>query len=131
MKIREYYLERGELPMIKAPQVLLVAIALLGCATQEQKSAAVDAWGDCVRSAVEQVDDGKSDPMSVAAGISAMCAAFYDKVRQSQIKVRQFSETQKGHESMSANLKEGELRMIVSAILDHRAQTRDQQKASR
>src|SRR6516164_4055126 len=114
--------------MIKPPQVLLVAAALLGCATQEQKDAAVDDWGDCVRSAVERVDDGKTDPMSVADGISAMCAAFYDKVRQSQIKVRQSSGTQKGQD---ANLKEGELRMIVSAILDHRAQARDQQKASR
>ena len=104
--------------MIKPPQVLLVATALLGCATQEQKSAAVDDWGDCVRSAVERVDDGKTDPMSVADGISAMCAAFYDKVRASQIKVRQSSGAQKGQD---ANLKEGELRMIVSAILDHRA----------
>ena len=101
--------------MIKPPQVLLAATALLGCATQEQKSAPVDAWGDCVRSAVEQVDDGKSDPMNVAAGISTMCAAFYDKVRQS-------SGAQKDQESMSANVKEGELRMIVSAILDHRTQ---------
>ena len=114
--------------MIKPPQVLLVATALLGCVTQEQKSAAVDDWGDCVRSAVERVDDGKTDPMSVADGISAMCAAFYDKVRQSQIKVRKSSGTQKGQD---ANLKEGELRMIVSAILDHRAQARDQQKVSR
>ena len=108
--------------MIKPPQVLLVATALFGCATQEQKSATVDDWGDCVRSAVERVDDGKSDPMNAAAGISAMCAAFYNKVRQSQIKVRQFSGTQKGQESTDANLKEGDLRMIVSAILDHRAQ---------
>jgi hypothetical protein len=120
--------EKREFRMIKPPQVLLVAAALLGCATQEQKNAAVDDWGDCVRSAVERVDDGKTDPMSVADGISAMCAAFYDKVRQSQIKVRQSSGTQKGQD---ANLKEGELRMIVSAILDHRAQARDQQKASR
>jgi hypothetical protein len=44
-----------------------------------------------------------------------MCAAFYDKVRQSQIKVRQSSGAQKDQESMSANVKEGELRMIVSA----------------
>jgi hypothetical protein len=108
--------------MIKPPQVLLVATALLGCATQEQKSAAVDDWGDCVRSAVEQVDDGKTDPMSVADGISAMCAAFYDKVRQSQIKVRQSSGARKDQESTTATLKEGELRMIVSAILDHRTQ---------
>ena len=120
--------EKREFRMIKPPQVLLVAAALLGCATQEQKDAAVDDWGDCVRSAVERVDDGKTDPMSVADGISAMCAAFYDKVRQSQIKVRQSSGIQKGQD---ANLKEGELRMIVSAILDHRAQARDQQKASR
>ena len=120
--------EKREFRMIKPPQVLLVAAALLGCVTQEQKSAAVDDWGDCVRSAVERVDDGKTDPMSVADGISAMCAKFYDKVRQSQIKVRQSSGTQKGQD---ANLKEGELRMSVSAILDHRAQARDQQKASR
>jgi hypothetical protein len=104
----------------------LVATALLGCATQEQKSAAVDDWGDCVRSAVERVDDGKTDPKSMADGISAMCAAFYDKVRQSQITVRQSSGN-----GQDANLKEGELRMIVSAILDHRAQARDQQKANR
>jgi hypothetical protein len=57
--------------------------------------------------------------MNVAAGISAMCAAFNDKVRQSQIKVREASGTQKDQD---ANLKEGELRMIVSAILDHRTQ---------
>jgi hypothetical protein len=57
--------------------------------------------------------------MNVAAGISAMCAAFYDKVRQSQIKVRQSSGAQKDQD---ANLKEGELRMIVSAILNHRTQ---------
>jgi hypothetical protein len=108
--------------MIKPPQILLVATALLGCATQEQKSAGVDDWGDCVRSAVERVDDGKTDPKSVADGISAMCAAFYDKVRESQIKARQSSGTQKDQESMSTTLKEGELRMIVSAILDHRTQ---------
>ena len=60
--------------------------------------------------------------MNVAAGISTMCAEFYDKVHQSQIKVRQSSGAQKDQESMSANVKEGELRMIVSAILEHRTQ---------
>jgi hypothetical protein len=102
----------------------LAATTLLGCAAE---GAAVDAWRDCVMSAIERVDDGKFDPMSVAYGISPMCSTFYDKVRQSQMSGMI---TQKGQESMSATLKENELRMIVSAILAHRAQARGQQKTS-
>jgi hypothetical protein len=57
-----------------------------------------------------------------------MCAAVYDKFRQSQMSAMP---TRQGQENMSATLKEGELRMIVSAIVAHRARERDRQKTSR
>ena len=39
---------QGVFPLIKPPQVLLVATALFGCATQDQDSTAPAAWSDCV-----------------------------------------------------------------------------------
>jgi hypothetical protein len=110
--------------MIK-PQVLSVAMALLGCATEDQKVTPVDAWHDCVMSAVERVDDGNTDPMSVASVISPMCATAYDKFRKLQMTAMP---TRQGQESMSATLKEGELRMIVSTIVAHRARSKANQK---
>jgi hypothetical protein len=115
-------------PMIKPLQAVLVATALAGCATEDQNIAPVDAWRDCVMSTVKRVDDRQTNPMSEASAISPMCAAVYDKFRQSRMSAMP---TRQAQESMSATLKEGESRMIVSAIVAHRARQRNQQKASR
>jgi hypothetical protein len=39
-----------------------------------QKDAVRNAWGDCIMQAITRLDDGKSDPLSVAVGVAPQCA---------------------------------------------------------
>lgn len=54
--------------------------ALTGCAsldppaTQAQLDATTTAYARCLWDAAKQVDDGRSDPVSIAVGIMPMCA---------------------------------------------------------
>jgi hypothetical protein len=52
-------------------------LAVTGCsheALSATLTSAQKAWGDCVMAAVMRTDDGHSDPVSVAYGVSPQCA---------------------------------------------------------
>jgi hypothetical protein len=58
----------------KFTPLLLLLLACNGCASPAERQAALkvgmDAWSDCVMRAVSRLDDGKSDPMSIAYGVA-------------------------------------------------------------
>ena len=97
---------------------ITTALALAGCATAADKDDARKAWGDCVMSAVARLDDGKTDPVSVAYGVAPQCAVQYDRL--SQMMVRE-NITDAGQANMRQLMKDGEVKMITSAILTYRA----------
>jgi hypothetical protein len=50
------------------PLLIVLVVILGGCAPGSIPPAALDAWSDCVLRAVAQLDDGKTDPLSIAHG---------------------------------------------------------------
>jgi hypothetical protein len=68
--------------------------------------------------AVSQLDDGKTDPLSIAFGLSPRCAAQYNKL--TEIMVRQ-AWTENGQNYARQIWKDQELKLITSAILTYRS----------
>lgn len=102
-------------------RALLLATLLAGCAGPDRSGELLDTWHACIVSAVNQLDDGKTDPMSVAYGVQPRCAGYYQQVVQaqvaqmltenSQIAQRQFVQSQ-------------ELKLITNQVLSHRTNRR-------
>ena len=84
-------------------------------------AAALDAWSDCVLRAVAQLDDGKTDPLSIAHGVAPRCAALYADATQSAV---QGMITEKGQAHTRLLYKDNELRLITNAVLTSRAAKR-------
>src|SRR5579862_1875341 len=65
------------------------AALLSACATASTKDdpakKALELWGDCVMKAISQMDDGKTDPLSLAYGISPRCGVQYNDYTQIMI----------------------------------------------
>jgi len=102
--------------------VALLTLVVAGCgarnATDAELAAAQKPWLDCVVRAITRLDDGKSDPVSVAYGIEPTCADKYEN----------FTETfLRGYTNPEAiidirqRLTDDELKEITSTILDYRA----------
>jgi hypothetical protein len=52
------------------------------------------AWGDCIMDAVIHMDDGKTDPVSLAYGIAPQCAGIYQRLSEAELS-RYVTETAK------------------------------------
>lgn len=104
--------------------LVLGALCLSGCVTSggAGKDAARDAWGDCIARAVDRLDDGRTDPVSIAAGVSPRCAGEY--ARLSEIMVRE-NFTERGQAYMRSTMRDEEIKLIASAVLTRRAARRD------
>jgi hypothetical protein len=83
-----------------------------------EKEAAEDAYNDCVLRSVARLDDGKSDPVSIAHGVQPTCAVLYEKLTQTVVSR---ATTQKGKDDARAMYKDGEIRAITNAVLFHRS----------
>jgi hypothetical protein len=74
--------------MLRATPFAL-ALGLMGCVqqgvTDGEKHATLSAWVSCVRHAANQLDDGKSDPVSVAFGIEPVCAGLYGQFTEASV----------------------------------------------
>src|SRR5271169_2328620 len=86
-----------------------------------EKEAAEDAYNDCVWRSVALMDDGKSDPVSIAHGIQPTCAALYEKLTQTVVSR---GPTQKAKDDARALYKDGEMRAITNVILIYRSRKR-------
>jgi hypothetical protein len=96
--------------------------ALTGCLhTAEEQEAVRSAWGDCVANAVRRLDDGKSDPVSIAYGVAPQCGELYAQL--TNIMVSQ-NITENGQIAMRGEMRSGEMKLITSAILTFRAARR-------
>lgn len=103
------------------PLLIVLVVILGGCAPGSIPPAALDAWSDCVLRAVAQLDDGKTDPLSIAHGVAPRCAALYADATQSAV---QGMITEKGQAHTRLLYKDNELRLITNAVLTSRAAKR-------
>jgi hypothetical protein len=114
-------------PRIRQALPAIVGLALSGCAgmngvpNESGRAAATSAYGDCVNQAVSRMDDGKTDPVSMAYGIAPQCAVQYQVL--SQIMIRE-NFTENGQIAMRQQMRDGELRLVTSAIITHRSKRR-------
>jgi hypothetical protein len=86
-----------------------------------ESEAAETAYNDCLLHSVALLDDGKSDPVSIAHGVQPTCAALYEKLTQTVVSR---ATTQKGKDDARAMYKDGEIRAITNAILFYRSRKR-------
>lgn len=97
---------------------------LTGCATQtasqQEVNSATAPWGDCIWKAVNRFDDGKSDPVSIAMGVEPMCENLYENA----IQVATKGMTPQAETSVRQMWKDGEIKLITSAILTYRKSQR-------
>lgn len=75
------------------------------------------AWGDCVANVV-RLDDGKSDPVSIAYGIAPQRGELHAQLTNIMVS---HNITENGQIAMRERMKSGEVQMITSAILTFRA----------
>jgi hypothetical protein len=86
-----------------------------------EKEAAEDAYNDCVLQSVARLDDGKSDPVSIANQVQPTCAVLYEKLTQTVVNR---TATQKRKDDARAMYKDGEIRAIANAVLIYRSRKR-------
>jgi hypothetical protein len=86
-----------------------------------EKEGAEAAYNDCLLRSVARLDDGKSDPVSIAHEVQPTCAALYERLTQTVVSR---ASTQKAKDDARAMYKDGEMRAITNAILFYRSQKR-------
>jgi hypothetical protein len=116
--------------MIRAATALAAGLIVAACSSIDyeppevastEKEAAEDAYNDCVLHSVASLDDGKSDPVSIANGVQPTCAVLYEKLTQTVVNR---ATTQKRKDDARAMYKDGEIRAITTAILIYRSRKR-------
>lgn len=103
-----------QLPII----VLLTLTACASYSSDAEIAAARQPWLDCVRGAIERLDDGKSDPLSIAYGIAPTCAVPSAELNRVRLK-GYVSDC--GGACGPAALKEQELQLITASVLSYRS----------
>jgi TPR repeat protein len=103
----------------------MLMLVLAGCASPAATDTATDmekeagkSWVSCIHDAIVRLDDGTSDPVSIAYGIEPLCATFYEK------SVEYITQTATTPEAIlyARNLaNDNELHLISSFILTTRA----------
>lgn len=97
--------------------VLLLLAACSHPATDAEMTAVNKAFVDCVWTSTTQLDDGKSDPVSVAYGIEASCGVQSDQAMKILLQgARTAASVVAGREMWEDN----ELKVVVDAILIYR-----------
>lgn len=99
----------------------LYGLFLAGCATQGDRDSARDAYGDCVARAVARLDDGRTDPVSMAVGIAPACAVEYQRLSELMIRSQV---TDNSQVDMRRQMRDGEIRLVTAAIIARRAAAR-------
>lgn len=103
------------------PAIGLLPI-LAGCIANESAQKALEAaYADCTMAAVQRLDDGRSDPASVAMGVAGACAGQYAQLSW-QMQGQAFTEG--GQAAMRDQMRTNELRLATSAVLTYRASQR-------
>jgi hypothetical protein len=103
-------------------KLVVAAFFLGGCATGQRPSpssaSAEKVWGDCVVAAVIRMDDGRTDPLSLAHGIAPQCAVAHNEWSEAMIKE---NSTPQGQDAARERVNSSEIPFITSAIHIHRS----------
>jgi hypothetical protein len=83
-----------------------------------ERETAEEAYNDCVWRSVASLDDGKSDPASIAYNVQPTCAALYEKLTQTVVNR---AKTEKAKDVVRARYKDGEIKAITSVVLVYRS----------
>lgn len=84
----------------------------------DSKKAADDAWNHCIFDKIARMDDGKTDPLSVAVGVSPMCASEWYAV--SEAFMTGFT-TEKSRDWARNEMRTNEMKLLTAAVLFYRA----------
>jgi hypothetical protein len=103
--------------------VLTATLFLTGCYTPDPAAETTDkqAFADCVSHTVAQMDDGRSDPMSIAYGVEPVCAPQYEALTELEVGAMI---TENAQDYMRNFMSSHELELITLAVLTHRQKTR-------
>lgn len=112
--------------MTRGRAALLLLAALPGCKMDEavydaNRKAATDAYAACTMDAVRRLDDGRSDPASIAMGVSGVCAGQYGAL--TNVMVDEMT-TENSQAFMRQKMRGDELRTATAAVLTYRAAQR-------
>lgn len=106
--------------------VIITLPILAGCMADEAaKQAAETAYADCSMAAVKRLDDGRSDPASVAMGIAGACSGQYQQLSL-QMQGQMLTENSQAY--MRDQMRANELRLATNAVLTYRASKRAPQQ---
>ena len=83
------------------------------------------AYTDCIFRALPQMDDGKSDPLSIAVGVAPRCAPEWNALSQLMIDTMT---TEKSQDYMRAQMQSHEIQLATSAVLAYRASKQSRAK---
>ena len=112
----------NQIATILAAGLIVAACALVDYEPPEiaiaEREAAEDAYNDCVSRSVASLDDGKSDPASIAYNVQPTCAALYEKLTQTVVNR---AKTEKAKSDAQARYRDGEIKAIVSVVLVYRS----------
>lgn len=94
----------------------------MGCvqqgATDAEKHATLRAWVSCIRHAADQLDDGRSDPVSIAFGIEPVCAGLYGQFTEAIVASEKTEDAMSDLRKLYATQ---ELPLITTVVLIRRA----------
>jgi hypothetical protein len=97
---------------------IAIGFLLAGCATQAEITSFRESYGDCVMDAVRRLDDGKTDPVSMAYGIAPRCAVQYAQLSQAMVSQ---NITERGQAAAQQRMRDNEIKLVTSAIVIFRA----------
>jgi len=101
---------------------LLAACTTTNSPTPQENDAAKAAYTKCLIDNIARVDDGHSDPQSIATSVQPACAVQYNALIQ--IVVNQCCTTEDSKNSTQQKMKSEELKVITGAVLHYRAAKR-------
>lgn len=108
---------------MRTPLVLVLVLAVSACATgptKEEKDAAMGRLTACLSSAIDRIDDGTTDPLSVARAAAGSCALERSRaveVATSGMAPRQAYAYESGMNSVYID-------SLASVVMERRAQKR-------
>jgi hypothetical protein len=106
---------------------VLLLTTLPGCKTDDvvyesSQNAAETAYATCAMDAAGRLDDGISDPASIAMGVAGACSGQYARLAQAMAEPMR---TEKGHAYVRDQMRTEELRLATTAVLTYRNAKRE------
>lgn len=100
------------------PYFLGFCLVLVGCSTAADRDSARAAWSSCIDQAIQRLDDGRTDPVSMATGIAPHCAMQYQRLTDRMVGA---NITARGQADMRLMMREEEIKLVTAAVVSSRS----------